>query len=152
MDATAKTLLTVVVGGLAFLGIIGALGALWVYWAFGDVAPYQFDLPGSTWTVESVDGEELTQSRPRLELDDGGESATLKFECGDVPLDWHWDSDGNAIFFTHTGVSDPECPGGEVEREVFIRLISTEEWRASGDRSIDIIGPGDGTVRLTLTD
>lgn len=143
----SKALLDGLVVSLALVVAVG-LGVWFLYSAVADVAPYRFDLPGSTWRVSSLDGADLAEPTPRLALDEDARAATLSFECGDVQLFWYWDSDGNATGFQETG-RPTDCPVTDVERAVLGLLTSTEEWRASGDQSMDIINSA-GTLRLEL--
>lgn len=147
MEAT-KGLLVGLVVGLGLVVAVGIGGMALFFSAVADVPPYRFDLPGSVWRVASVDGSVLAEPMPRLALDEGAQAALLSFECGDVQLDWYWDSDGNGTGFQMTG-RPADCPATDVEREVLQLLTSSEEWRASGEQSMDIINAL-GTLSLEL--
>ena len=92
----------VVVGGALVLGVgVLALGAIVLFfaWLVGDVPAYRLDLPGTTWAVATIDGRPLAAPLPLIEFSSDGNNAMVSLSCGEVPLDWAWDSDGAALGF-----------------------------------------------------
>jgi hypothetical protein len=142
------------VGAFVLIPVVGVGVMAGLYSSVvGDVPPYHFRLPGSTWAVESVDGVAVGAPAPRLVLDEDADTATLVLGCGELPLDWYWDSDGNGVGFT-APIREAACRGTPGEASLLAALTSTEEWRVAGDQAINVIGnhPPSGTVRLVLAD
>lgn len=152
MSRTGWILLAV--GAFALLLVVGGSVVAGLYSnVVGDVPPYHFRLPGSTWAVESVDGVAVGEPAPRLVLNEDADTATLVLACGQLPLDWFWDSDGNGVGFTALR-RETACPGTLRDTALLAALTSTEEWRVAGDRAIDVAANQSisGTVRLVLLD
>lgn len=124
----------------AFTGLIAA-GMLLMA---GCEPAHQLDLPGTTWFVVSIDhtpaaGEPL----PAITFDVDGSDAVLRLACGDVPLDWAWDTDGAALDLSARDVTMPVAcaSASEQDAEVLAAIGEIVQWRVLDDNLIALSGP-----------
>ena len=118
-----------------------ATGAVVLFgsWLFGAPA-YHLDLPGTTWAVATIDGESLTAPLPLIAFSVNGNDANASLACGDVPLDWAWDSDGAALGFGFDERPD-ECLSTTAQDDALIdAILGVEEWSYQSDSEITLTG------------
>jgi hypothetical protein len=134
--AGPRPIVAVVVSGALVLGAV----ALFFAWLIGDVPAYRLDLPGTTWAVAMIDGKPLTAPVPLIEFSSDGNHATASLACGNVPLDWGWDSDGAALdlYFEQRPYS---CASTTTQdNAVLDAIVGIEEWSYQSDARITLIG------------
>ena len=125
----------VVVSAALVLGTV----VLFFAWLVGDVPAYRLDLPGTTWAVATIDGRALTAPVPLIEFSSDGNSAMVSMACGQVPLDWAWDSDGAALGFGDQRLPD-SCASMATRDHALHAIRGIEEWSYQTDDRITLIG------------
>ena len=126
----------VVVSVALLLGV----GVLFIAWLIGDVPAYRLDLPGTTWAVAMIDGEPLTTPVPLIEFSSDGNNATASLACGEVPLDWAWDSDGAGLGFGFERLPDSCVSTTTQDNALLDAILGIEEWSYQTDDRITLIG------------
>ncbi len=122
------------------LALVLGTGVLFVAWLVGDVPAYRLDLPGTTWAVAMIDGEPLTTPVPLIEFSSDGNHATVSLACGNVPLDWGWDSDGAALDLSFEERPDSCASTTTQDEAVLGAILGIEEWSYQSDTRITLIG------------
>ena len=132
----------VVVGVALMLGVL----VLFVVWLIGDVPAYRLDLPGTTWAVAAIDGEPLATPVPLIEFSSDGNHATASLVCGNVPLEWGWDSDGAALDLYFEKRPD-SCESTTTQDDALLNaILGIESWSYQSDNRITLIGANE--IRL----
>lgn len=73
--------------------------------------------PGTRWQVTAVDDQAIVNNDLRLVVQQDGEHATLRGDCGSVLIEFVYDSDGRALnFLMVPGAHD--MPGGCAEDDL----------------------------------
>jgi META domain len=102
------------------------------------VPAYQLDLPGTRWSIVSRDGVQTEAPHPALRFGEQSNDATLSMACGQVPLDWIWDTDGSALSLTPRAI--PASCASEQDAAVLRAIRSVEEWKVQSDGRITLRG------------
>jgi hypothetical protein len=108
----------------------------------GCAAAFQVDLPGTTWSIVSID-QAAPAGAPSLTFDDNGNQATLSLDCGDIPLDWAWDTDGSAMAFGTDVIPDACQSPSAADAAVRDAVLGTDEWSVQGDTHVTLHGSHD---------
>ena len=125
--------------GVSVALVLGAV-VLFFAWLVGDVPAYRLDLPGTTWAVATIDGRPLPAPVPLIEFSSDGNSAMASMACGQVPLDWAWDSDGAALGFGYERLPD-SCVSRTTQDDALLdAILGIEEWSYQSDDRITLIG------------
>jgi hypothetical protein len=111
---------------------------------FKPVPGQQLDLPGTTWTVASIDGTRLS-GNASISFDTGNQT-TIVLACRAVPLGYVWDTDGSALSFSEPPKDVvPGCsPAGTLQDALVLDAVSrVDSWRVETDDLIVLMGQHD---------
>jgi hypothetical protein len=100
-------------------------------------------LPGTTWSVTSIDRQPAVDSPlPTITFDEGN-NAVLRLACGDVSLRWVWDTDGAALDLSARDADMPDACASASEQDAAVLAAVGEivEWRILDDDLIAFSGP-----------
>jgi len=115
--------------------------------ACGTQPASQMDLTGTTWSIVTVDEDNLSPPYATMEFARDSAHAILSLRCGAVQYDWALETDSSGIAFLNPH-EDPECLANSDQTDAKVRdaIEGTEEWSVRGSGRIVL----DGSHRIVL--